>query len=47
VFAAIGPLLDQQIGGLVLWVPTGMMSAVATLLIMRRLFLHETAEGLS
>lgn len=41
VFSDIGPLLDQQIGGLVLWVPTGMMSALASVLIMRRLFMHE------
>ncbi len=38
VFAAIDPLLDQQIGGLILWVPAGMMSALASVLIMRRMF---------
>jgi putative membrane protein len=43
VFSAIDPLLDQKIGGLILWVPTGMMSALATGLIMRRLFLHDAA----
>jgi putative membrane protein len=37
-FASVGPMLDQQIGGLVLWVPTGMMSALATLIILRRMF---------
>lgn len=41
VFPDIGPLLDQQIGGLVLWVPTGMMSAFAAALIMWRMVLHE------
>ncbi len=44
VFPAISPLLDQQIGGLVLWVPAGMMSALATILVMRRLFLDDAAE---
>ena len=44
LYPAIGPLVDQQIGGLVLWVPTGMMSAVATVVIMRRLFRHDAAE---
>ena len=38
VFADIGPLLDQQIGALVLWVPAGMMSAFAAVLIMWRMF---------
>ena len=38
VFPGIGPLLDQQIGGLVLWVPAGMMSAFAAVLIMGRMF---------
>lgn len=41
VYSAIDALLDQQIGGLILWVPTGMMSSLATGLIMRRLCLHE------
>ena len=31
-------MLDQQIGGLVLWVPAGMMSAFAAVLIMGRMF---------
>lgn len=41
VYSAIDPLVDQQIGSLILWVPTGMMSALATGLIMRRLCLHD------
>jgi putative membrane protein len=40
VFPNIGPLIDQQIGGLVLWVPASMMSAIAAVLIMGRMF-HE------
>ncbi|HUB47339.1 MAG TPA: cytochrome c oxidase assembly protein [Acetobacteraceae bacterium] len=38
VFDDIGPVLDQQIGALVLWVPAGMMSAFAAVLIMGRMF---------
>lgn len=41
VFPNIGPLSDQQMGGLVLWIPAGMMSAFAAVLIMGRMFLHE------
>jgi putative membrane protein len=45
VFSSIGPLQDQQIGGLIIWVPTGMMSAIAALIVMRRMFLDEDARG--
>ena len=38
VFPGIDPLLDQQIGALVLWVPAGMMSAFSAVLIMGRMF---------
>lgn len=41
VFPGIGPLLDQQIGGLILWVPAGMMSAFAAVLVMGRMFAHD------
>jgi putative membrane protein len=41
VFPGIDALTDQQIGGLVLWVPAGMMSAIAAVLIARRMFLHD------
>lgn len=40
-FPSIGPLLDQQIGALILWEPTSMMSSAAALIIMWRLFHHE------
>lgn len=43
VYPSIGPLLDQEIGGLVLWEPTSMMSAVAALVVMWRLFHYEDA----
>ena len=45
VYPSIDPLLDQQIGGLILWVPTGMMSALATGLIIRRLCLDDAARA--
>jgi putative membrane protein len=45
VYAGISPLLDQQIGGLILWVPSGMMSALAAVLIMARMFRHEDAAS--
>jgi len=33
---SISPILDQQIGGLVTWVPSAMMSALGALVVMRR-----------
>ena len=44
VYSAIDPMLDQQIGSLIVWAPTGMMSALATGLIMRRLCLHDATQ---
>ncbi len=43
VFPGIGALADQEIGSLILWVPAGMMSALATVVIMGRLFRHDAA----
>lgn len=37
----ISPLLDQQIGGLVTWIPAAMMSALANLVLLRFAFRHE------
>ena len=45
VYPAIDALLDQQIGGLILWVPAGMMSALASLIVMARMFRHEDAAA--
>jgi len=45
IYPAIGPLLDQEIGGLILWVPSGMMSAIGAVLIMSRMFAHEDRAG--
>ncbi|HQT78905.1 MAG: hypothetical protein B7Z80_21720 [Rhodospirillales bacterium 20-64-7] len=41
LWSGISPLADQQLGGLILWIPAGMMSAFAAVLIMRRMFTHE------
>jgi putative membrane protein len=49
IFPAIGADLDQQIGGSVVWVPGGMMSAVAVMLLCRAMWLDEekrhTSQG--
>ena len=37
VFAGISPMLDQQIGGFIVWYPAAMMSAVAVFILLRRL----------
>ena len=39
------PLLDQELGGLLTWIPAAMMSGVAMLLILRLLLAEETAKG--
>jgi len=42
---ALSPLTDQQIGGLLTWIPAAMMSGVAMLVILRRLLTEEAAAG--
>ncbi len=42
---AISPVMDQQIGGLLTWIPAAMMSGVAMLVILRRLFVEEAESG--
>ncbi len=37
LFPSIGPVVDQHIGGIVIWIPAAMMSAVAFLLVMNNL----------
>lgn len=37
----ISPIVDQQIGGLITWIPAAMMSVVATLILLRFAFAHE------
>ncbi len=41
LFPSIPALLDQHIGGLVVWIPQGMMGAIAFLLIMNNMRRHE------
>jgi putative membrane protein len=45
LIAGLSAVADQQIGGLIIWVPAGMMSALATLLIASRQFAHEDRVG--
>jgi len=37
----ISPIVDQQLGGLITWIPAAMMSVVATLILLRFGFAHE------
>lgn len=39
----ISPLLDQQLGGLITWIPAAMMSVLATLVLLRFAFRFERA----
>jgi putative membrane protein len=41
---ATSPLTDQELGGLLTWIPAAMMSGVAMLVILRRLLLEEAAR---
>lgn len=46
----ISPLVDQQIGGLITWIPAAMMSVVATLVLLHFAFRHDREhkqEGIS
>ena len=45
LFPSIGALTDQRIGGIVIWIPPAMMSALAVLLVVNNLRLHEEAAG--
>lgn len=40
----VSPLLDQQLGGLITWIPAAMMSVLATLILLRFSFIHERAR---
>ncbi|HUB49020.1 MAG TPA: cytochrome c oxidase assembly protein [Acetobacteraceae bacterium] len=40
-FASIPPATDQHIGGIVVWIPAGMMSAVGFLTVLNALRIHE------
>lgn len=41
----VSPLLDQQLGGLITWIPAAMMSVVATLILLSFSFTHERARA--
>ncbi len=45
VFPSIGALLDQHLGGLVVWIPSSMMSSIAFMLIMNNMRLQEDRQG--
>ncbi|CAM9923630.1 unnamed protein product [Chrysoparadoxa australica] len=40
----ISPMVDQQLGGLLTWIPAAMMSVLATLVLLRLHFRHERAR---
>ena len=40
----ISPIVDQQLGGLITWIPAAMMSVVATLILLRFGFIHERSK---
>ena len=41
----LAPLTDQELGGLLTWIPAAMMSGVAMLVILRRLLIEEGEKG--
>lgn len=43
----IAPIVDQQLGGLITWIPAAMMSVVATLILLRFGFAHDRSAPLS
>ena len=45
LFPSIGALTDQRVGGIVIWIPPSMMSAIAVLLVVNKLRVHEEATG--
>jgi putative membrane protein len=45
LFPAIGPLADQHIGGIVIWIPPAMMSVIGMLVVVGALGRHEEATA--
>lgn len=43
-FPSIGPLYDQLVGGMIVWIPPCMMSAIAGILVINHLRLHEQSQ---
>lgn len=45
LFPSIGALFDQHLGGVVVWIPSSMMSSIAFLLNLNRIRLHDDRRG--
>lgn len=45
LFLSIGALFDQHLGGVVVWIPSSMMSSIAFLLNLNRIRLHDERRG--
>lgn len=45
LFPSVGALLDQHLGGLIVWIPSSMMSSFAFMLIMNNIRLQEDRQG--
>jgi putative membrane protein len=45
IYASIDAIADQQMGGLIIWIPTAMMSAVAFILVINFLRVQEEKSG--
>ena len=43
----ISPIVDQQLGGLITWIPAAMMSVVATLILLRFGFVHDRSPAVA
>ncbi len=46
-FPSIGAVADQQIGGIVIWIPPAMMSVIALLIVVRNMMREQDAKHLS
>jgi putative membrane protein len=44
LFPNMGPLYDQHIGGIIIWIPPAMMSVMAMILVLNALRLHEQSK---
>ncbi len=45
IYASIDAVADQQMGGIIIWIPTAMMSAVAFILVINNLRVQEEKSG--
>lgn len=46
-FSSVGPLTDQLLGGIAIWIPPAMMSAVAGIVVLSHMRLHDETLPLS